>query len=605
MRTIKTILPAFKALLPAVAAALSASLAFGARPGDQQPVSGIHPNYALENIRPSGMNFSVGAMDFLSDGSLVVTSWKDPYGVFIIKNATGPKGGMTVAEYASGLTETLGLKVVGDQIYVLQKDELTQLIDTDKDGKADEYRAIAYDWTKSTMEKEYAMGLIWDGAYFYGAFGDNTVNGGTAVNPVPAGRQNGVLRFSMDGTVEPFSGGLRVPGGLEYAFGEIWLTENQGGFRSTNPLYNIRHKRWYGRPVNPPSVFQPIPYRDLTDAETAPGSTTYARAAVDMVFQQAGGRSPGNPMVVRSGAFKNQLLVADCDAGYGGVSRNFVEIVGGEFQGANFHFSRGFEGIGVYRIVTGPDGAIYTAANGSRNAGWQRAGHIGLDRLKLKAAPDAFDMVAVRSKGSSSFEIEFTKPLNASLGDDVKAHLESQKWFNRIGMDYGSGAKQGLTTLTVNSAAVSADRKKVTASISGLSEGYVIYLHWKNDAMVSADNQKLWGAEAWYSLNKFGPGVDPVDNSVAVQQSLPGTMAAGSHPFRAGLRSDRSLGVHVALPAGSVFTVEIRDLAGKVHALRAGTGTAEIAIPSGSLPGGLHLVTLRSGSRAWSQLGHK
>ena len=598
MNTMKIIQPG---LALSLALSLAAPVAHAARPGDQAPITGIHPSYSLENIRPAALNFSIGAMDFLSDGSLVVTSWKDPYGVFIIKNATGAKSGITVTEFASGLTETLGLKVVNDQIFVLQKDELTQLIDSDKDGKADEFKAIAYDWTKSTMEKEYAMGLIWDGTYFYGAFGDNTVNGGTAVNPVPAGRQNGVLRFSMDGTVEPFSGGLRVPGGLEYAFGEVWLTENQGGFRSMNPLYNIRYKRWYGRPVNPPSVYQPIPYRDLTDAETAPGSTTYSRAAVDMVFQQAGGRSPGNPMVVKSGLFKNQILVPDCDATYGGISRNFLEIVGGEFQGANFHFSRGFEGVGVYRIVTGPDGDIYAGANGSRSAGWQRAGHIGLDRLKLKAASDAFDMLAVRSKGNNSFEIEFTKPLNASLGNDVASHLECQKWFNRIKMEYGAGAKQGTATLTVSAAVVSADRKKVTATISGLSEGYVTWLHWKGDAIVSADNQKLWGTEAWYSLNKFGPGKDPEDNSVALQSALP----AGSKPFRAGIQADRQLGVHVDLPAGSLFTVEVGDLAGRVHVRRSGAGRSDLVIPSDALPAGLHIVTLRSGNRTWSQLGHR
>lgn len=142
------------------------------------------------------MNFPIGDMDFLRDGTLVVSSWKDPYGIFMLKNATGPKGGITLSEFASGLTETLGLKVVNDSVYILQKDELTLLLDSDKDGKADEFRAISYDWTKSTMEKEYAAGLAYDGTYFYGAFGDPTVSSGTAVNPAPAGRQNGVLRVS-------------------------------------------------------------------------------------------------------------------------------------------------------------------------------------------------------------------------------------------------------------------------------------------------------------------------------------------------------------------------------------------------------------------------
>src|SRR3954469_15381397 len=117
-------------------------------------VTGIHPSYTIEKIRPSAMTWPIGDMDFFSNGDLCVASWKDPYDIYIVKNATGPAGSAVMTLYAQGLSETLGMVIVHDTVFVMQKDELTALIDNDKDGKVDEYRTIANRFSKSTMEKE-------------------------------------------------------------------------------------------------------------------------------------------------------------------------------------------------------------------------------------------------------------------------------------------------------------------------------------------------------------------------------------------------------------------------------------------------------------------
>src|SRR6185436_18342687 len=129
--------------------------------------SGIHPAYSITSIRPASLGWAIGDISFFSNGDLALTSWRDPYGVFIIKNATTTPGPGVMTEFASGLTETLGMEIVNDTIFIMQKDELTALIDHDNDGKADEYRTIANRFSKSTMEKEYAGGLAYDGTYFY------------------------------------------------------------------------------------------------------------------------------------------------------------------------------------------------------------------------------------------------------------------------------------------------------------------------------------------------------------------------------------------------------------------------------------------------------
>src|SRR5262245_39993217 len=128
-----------RAILTGLLLALAA--AHAQRPGDRQPVSGAHPSYTVTNIRPAtgstasngtpwastggSLGFPIGAMDFMSDGRLVVTSWRDPYEVFILSNAiVGPNpSSATLTKFATGLVEALGVKVVNDSIYVLEKDQ--------------------------------------------------------------------------------------------------------------------------------------------------------------------------------------------------------------------------------------------------------------------------------------------------------------------------------------------------------------------------------------------------------------------------------------------------------------------------------------------------
>jgi hypothetical protein len=577
-----------------ISACLATSLVHAKRPGDQDPIGRVHPGYILENIKPASVNYSIGAMDFLSDGSLVIASWKDPYGIFILKNATGPKENIAVTEFAIGLSEVLGLKVVDDRIYVMQKDELTWLEDTDGDGKADEYHTIACDWTKSVMEKEYAVGLSWDGKYFYSAFGDPTRNAGEAVDPAPAGRQNGVLKMSLDGTVAPFSGGMRVPGGTEFALGEIWATENEGGFRSSNALYAIRSQRWYGRPLNPPSVFQPIPYRKFPD--DGPHKPLFSPPAIWMPYGDVGGFSPGNPLYIAQGDYRGQLLVGDATNVYGGMSRAFVENVQGEWQGAIMHFCQGFDQHNVYRAVTGPDGAIYAAGHGGSKSSWDRSNTFkGLYRLK-PSGRTVFDILAVRSLGPKAFEIEFTKPLDAALGADVASRLEVKKWWERPNEKYGDGDHTDVTALTVNSARVSEDRKKVIADIGDLSEGWVVYFHFTGDAL-SSEGEKLWGTEAWYTLNHFGPAVTPSTATQGMQEIAPGSI-----PFHLEQNPAGDLRVRMALPDESPFTILVVDPQGRTHVTYAGRGRSEFVLTRGQVPPGLYVLKVRAGGRDFSRL---
>ncbi len=556
-------------------------------------VNGIHPAYMTEKVRPAGMTWPIGDMDFMANGDLVVASWKDPYDVYVVKNATGAAGSATMTLFAQGLSETLGMVVVHDTVFVMQKDELTALIDNDHDGVADEYRTIANRFSKSTMEKEYAGGLAYDGTYFYSAFGDQTVVSGTAVNPMMAGRLNGALRFSRDGTVYPYAGGFRVPLGVGMAFGEMWTTENQGGYRPSNPLYNIRDKRWYGRPVNPPSVYQPGPYVAIPD------KAKFYQPAVWMPYGNIGGWSPGNPLLLTNGPFKGQILVPDASTSGMGICRNFIEKVKGEYQGATIAFSKksgagGFEQGVVLRLKYGPDGSIYCGANGSDGAGWGRFTHIGLDRLKL-SGKSTMDLLAVRNLDASTMEFEFTKPLGNAAGADLKASIAGTKWWEQPQETYGGGHQMGKTGLTINSAVVSADKMKLTVKVAGLTSGGWVH-DFKLTGITSSDGENLWGDEAFYTLNNFGPA-----------ESLPDVVDAkdfrgrpSDRPFTL-LSGANGLQLRVALPQGQAFQARLVDLRGREFASRQGIGSGEFTLGGAELRG-VFILKLSAGNRIYSQL---
>ncbi len=645
----------FRTIFPIFLTALLVSTATAQRPGDRQAVAGAHPSYTVTNIRPAtgttaangtpwpstggAFAFPVGGMDFMSDGRLVVTSWRDPYEVFIISNAIigNNPSSATVTKFATGLSESIGVKVVNDSIYVLEKDQVTLLLDNDNDGKADEYRAISYDWTKSVNSKEYAMGLPFDGTWFYAAFGDPTVSNATSVDPVPAGRQNGVLRFKRDGTTEVFTGGLRVPGGMSFAYGQPWVTEIQGGYRPSSVVYNPKAGHFYGRPINQPAIFQPstvaVPPVDSfpydSPAQTAARATPFV---LNLPFKNIGvsgagpigwQRSPGQLAEIKTGPFAGQLLVSESDngeSGSGEMIRAFIEqMPNGEMQGAVFHFTRntafggttsvsGFSRNACMALINGPDNNIYCGANGATSAGWGRATSVGLDRITASAAAVPFDMLALRSMGSNSFEFEFTKPLATGLGTDVSANLVVQRWWDRMSDEYGccrvgvdapaSRSVKSVATMTGFTATVQTDRTKVTVTFPDgqLATNWQYYFRWSGSTFRSSANDSLYGAEVFYTLNAFGPGTAPV----TVKPTLQAATAAA--PFTLTRNRGNGVSLQFTVAPGTTYRVTLTGLDGKVLAVRRGNGSGTLVLPESALPAGIGLLRIEAARRSYARM---
>ncbi len=622
------------------------------RAGSGAPIAGTHPSYTVTDIRPStgttvangtpwpntggALAFPVGAMGFMSDGRLVVTSWRDPYEVFIIsKDILGatPKSA-TVTKFATGLVEALGLEIVNDSIYVLEKDQVTLLLDNDKDGMADEYRAISYDWTKSVNSKEYAFGLPYDGTWFYAGFGDPTISNATAIDPAPAGRQNGVLRFKKDGTTEVFAAGVRVPSGFSHAFGTVWLSEIQGGYRPSSVVYNPKQGAFYGRPINPPAVYQPLTV-PIPKVDSFPYDSPALTAAaahpfvLNIPFKNTGvsgagpigyQRSTAQVVEIKTGPFAGQMLVAESDngeTGSGEMVRAFIEqTADGEYQGGVFHFisnksfggttaPSGFSRNACMAFIPGPDGNFYCAGNGATAAGWSRATSVGLDRISLSTAATPFDMVSVSTTGPNTFEFKFTQPLAASLGNDVSANLTVNKWWDRMSDEYGccrvgvdapaTRAIKTVATVTGGTATVQTDRTRVivTYPAGTLTAHWQYYFRWA-DAIKNESAQTLYGAEVFYTLNAFGPATAPV----SIETAHPAEMGA----FHVS-SNYTGLTVQTIFKDGKPFTANILDLRGKVITSHSGHGSEQFMFERNSLPVGTYVLMLQHEGKIYSRLG--
>lgn len=455
-------------------------------PGDRSPVEGVHPSYDLSQARPDDFFPKVGGMDFLSDGRLVVSLWDAEGGVYILDGVQGSDPSkMRATKIASGLAEPLGLKVVDDEIFVLQKQELTQLIDHDGDELIDEYATICNDWTVSSNFHEFAFGLEYQDGHFYGNLAIGILPGGASAPNQPKDRGRTFKISKADGTFETITQGLRTPNGIGFgADGELFISDNQGDWLPSSKIMHVKQGAFFNSFAVTPEEKKDLPVQQ----------------PVVWLPQDEIGNSPGNPTYLNDGPYAGQMIHSEVT--HGGVKRVFVEKINGEYQGALFRFTQGIEA-GVNRIKWGPDGALYMGGVGNPG-NWQHGSDhwYGLQKMKFNGNP-TFEMLAVRAN-SNGMEIEFTQPLPEGIGWNP-AEYHVQQWRYVPTVEYG-GPKVDLEKLTVLSANVSEDRKRVFLELAGMKPQHVVYLHLPN-WWTSEDGLELWSTECWYTLNSIPENV--------------------------------------------------------------------------------------------------
>lgn len=562
----------------------------------------IHPGYDIMDIQPLGKQFLVGGIDFFSDGRMAVCTWGNPGEVWVVKGAAdGNKATVQPQRYAYGLQQVLGCKVVEDTLYVMQMGELTQLVDTDGDGRADQYNKINDAFATSESLLGYAFDVLYFGGSFYATLSADVGWQGMTFKP-PLKDRSCFIRMGRDNSVEYLAAGFRNPNGMGLAFGnKMFATDNQGSWLPSSKLIYLEKGKFYGHRTDPPNRFQ--------DQPESPPVAWLPYGDVDF--------NPGNVQFIPEGLFKNQLFLAEEDKRIGGrIYRVSIQDVGGVLQGAILPFTGGL-GTGISRVAMGKGNILYAGALGA-DGNWYGLETMvaGLKRLKPKDITKsyAFEMLAVRSTGPSTIELEFTGPPAADAVDPAKYAVET--WNHIPEETYGGGNKKNQHNLTVQAATLKPDGKTVELKIAGLLENYLV--HIKLVGLLSADGQAAWGKETWFTLNKFGPGkvpdvagcMDPQSPSFDAYAAVSDPAACASSAIRHALpshgqapmmKSGKNL-VHLDLPANAPYAMDLYDMRGVRHGAWVGMGASEINLASRRNLSGLFLLKLRTATHTWSQI---
>jgi hypothetical protein len=470
--------------------------------GDGLRLDTVNPNYKLVDLRPAGFEPKVAALDFTDAGDLAVLTtgsvnaggWDTsvPGKVYILKGAQAADGpeDVTATEVATGLQNPMGIDVIGDKIYVSERYQLTELSDANADGTYETKRKVA-SYPSGNNFHEFAFGLIHDDENFYVNLSVAIDNGGATTNPQPAANRGTTVKINRTtGAISYVAGGLRTPNGI--AFGpenELFAMDNQGAWLPSSKLVHVEQDRFFNHFTNPAGPFDTKPV---------------TQPAV-WIPQNEIGNSPSTPIMLKDGPFAGQMMFGDVT--YGGLQRAFLEKVDGEFQGAVFRHSAGFE-VGVNRVIEGPDKSLYIGGTGE-GGNWGEAGKLrfGLQKL-VPTNTNSFDMKSMKVV-EGGFQIEYTHELSAATIANIANAYRAEQWRYLPTSTYG-GPKLDEEVLFTSSATVAADKRTVTVKFDGLKENRVVHLR-SPQPFASASGAKLWSTEAWYTLNSLPGYVSPAD----------------------------------------------------------------------------------------------
>jgi hypothetical protein len=458
---------------------------------------------------PEDCVLEVGGLGFRPDGKLFACTRRGE--VWLIHNPeSNNPADVKFTRFASGLHEALGLWVEDNNtVYVVQRPELTKLIDTNGDGTADKFVTVSDKWGVSGDYHEFAFGPARDkdGNFFV------TLNVGFGGgHQAKAPWRGWCVKVTPDGNMEPWAYGLRSPNGINFSpDGELFYVDNQGEWVASNKMHHLKRGKFYGHQAslqwvkNSPFAGK-VPERVrsgmLYDGQKGPDANSpsgFPDLDPPCIWFPYGrmGQSASEPQWDTTngkfGPFAGQCFVGDQTRSM--VMRVALEKVNGVYQGACFPFRSGLQ-CGVNRITFGPDGAMYV---GQTNRGWGSVGGkpYGLQRIHFTGVmPFEIHHVALTAKG---FDLTFTKPVNsatAALASNYAMKSFTYVYFSTYGCPETDTQAEAVTAVKV-----SEDGKTVSLTVPNLRKGRVYDL--RLTGVKSVDGDDLLHSEAYYTLNEL------------------------------------------------------------------------------------------------------
>lgn len=525
---------------------LSIAAIIGASAAAAPTENDYYPLYTVP--APEGVLLEAGGVATLPDGRVAFSTRRGK--VWLISNPTDLSQGKAPVYtlFAEGLHEPLGLLYHQGAFYAAQRGELTKLIDTDGDDRADIYETVAA-WPASGHYHEYNYGpaLAPDGSFFVTtnvAFGDEEWWRGESRVPW----RGWTLKIDPDGSIEPWATGMRSPAGLGVFHGELFYSDNQGDWLGSGGLWHVKKGvftghpaglRWSDQEGSPVSLTaeqfhallderrqkidgRAIKPQDILDEETpitvASLLEEWPELRVPAVVLPHGVLGISNAQSVMDesdgdfGPFSGQIFLGD--QGQSKIMRIDLEKVNGEYQGVAFDFRRDFQS-GVLRLAWGQDGTLFA---GETNRGWGSAGKAdyGLEFIRWSGLTP-FEMKTVRAQ-PDGFEIIFTQPVDRETALDL-ASYSGRSYTYKYHSVYGS-PQINSQDLDIQGVTLSDDGLKARIAVGNLRPYYVHEI--QAFGLVNAsDGNQLLHPSAYYTLNSIPDGAKLDPSQLSTKRSAP------------------------------------------------------------------------------------
>ncbi|MFT5058910.1 MAG: glucose/arabinose dehydrogenase [Planctomycetota bacterium] len=418
--------------------------------------------YAVDYLTPPvGEVIEVGGMAFLDSNTLLVSTRRGR--VWWIDNALAEDPADAKFHiFAEGLHEGLGLAVNEGQIYVVQRGELSRLIDLDGDHICDRIETVSQDWGMSGNYHEFAFGLPIDaqGNFFVstnlGFWSPEWWHGVSKMD-----ERGWILRIAPDGEATPWAMGVRSPAGLGIDSEQRLLySDNQGDWMPTCGLFHVQKDEFYGHPASLRWT-EPYGFGEQAPSSIDPPDMPRTGPAIWLPYEWS--KSTGNFVPDETGGkfgpFDNQLFVAELTEGM--VLRALLEEVNGKVQGAVIPFRK--EIGSVLRVQFAPDGTLFC---GMTNRGWGGlAPASGIARVRWNGVtPTEYQSIHLLEDG---FHVRFSAPLSSvPTAEQFKIYDYDYNWW----WDYGS-PKTNIRDMAISAVKMDADGLGMTVSLADLQAG--------------------------------------------------------------------------------------------------------------------------------------
>jgi hypothetical protein len=422
--------------------------------------------YAVDTITPPTATpydawMRISGFDFFPDGhSAAVCTWNGD--VWIVKGIDDSLKHLTWTRYATGLFQTLGLKIVNDEVYVLGRDQITRLHDLNGDGEADWYENFNNDCQVSDGFHEFEHDLQTDsqGNFFYAK--------GGPVNPGGRGFQKltedagCMMKVSPDGKkCEVYATGMRAPNGMSIGpDDQITVSDNQGTWVPACRISFVTKGSFLGVPTTshrtpePDNYGNPICWFPYVDGDYTQGDNSSGGAAWDTT----GKWGPLDGRMIH-------LSYGTCS-----IFEVMYENIDGIWQGGVCRFPLDFDS-GLMRARFNPvDGQLYVAGL----KGWQtRAVRDGCFQ-RVRYTGKAVHMPTELHVLKGGLSITFTSPVDPASATDPD-NYSIEQWNMIWSSAYGSPdvsrddpKKHKHDTVDIAGITISPDHKTVVIKIDDL-----------------------------------------------------------------------------------------------------------------------------------------